>query len=332
MRQGWRLALVLVLVSTGAYAQEEAAASALFDRGLSEMKAGRYDTGCPALVESYRLDPRTGTLFTVAECEAKWGHIATAVTHYEDYLERFRKMAPDQQRGQRGREKIAEAQMAALRPDIPTLVIELPKDAPKDVKVTRDGVAIGRASLGIALPIDPGEHVLAVSLQDGAAHEQKVTLSRGEKKTLVLELPAPPIVTPRVPDQPPTASPRVEPEGAKHVEPPPVDEPKSGSHVGWSVATLGLGVAGAAVGAVTGALTIGKKTEIDGHCRDVVCDAIGKAAADDARTLGAVSTTFIVGAVAVAGSVVLFLTEPKHNHARAALAIGPTGGGVSWSW
>lgn len=331
MRRGVRLALAFSLLASSALAQtaqDEAAAAAQFERGLNEMKAGRYDTGCPALAESYRLDSRPGTLFTLAECEAKWGLVASAVAHYDDYLSRFHKMTPDQRRNQRGREKIAENQVKALRGDVPTLEIVLPKDAPASIKVTRDGIVLGRPSIGVALPIDPGEHVIVVTAESGATREQKVTVTRGDQKTVSLELPAAaPITNAPQPQQQP------QPTIAQTVEPPPKEEPKASSHVGWSLAMLAVGVGGLGVGAVTGALTIGKKADLDKHCMNLICDAQGKAAADESKTLGAVSTVaFIVGAVALAGSIVLFATEPKKNKPQAAILIGPTGGGVSWAW
>ena len=79
------LFLVISAPATAA-AQDLAAAEALFSKGLADMEAGRYDAACPAIGESYRLDPRGGTLFTLAECEAKAGKIATAVARYDDAL------------------------------------------------------------------------------------------------------------------------------------------------------------------------------------------------------------------------------------------------------
>ena len=88
-----------------ARAQDVATAEALFNKGMSEMNAGRYPTACPAIEESYRLDPRPGTLFTLAECAAKAGRVATAVSRYEDYLQLFARLAPKDQAKQMGREK-----------------------------------------------------------------------------------------------------------------------------------------------------------------------------------------------------------------------------------
>src|ERR1700733_1971568 len=86
--------LSLAVFPSAASAQQDlAAAEALFNRGLADMTAGKYDTGCPAIGESYRLDPRPGTLFTVAECESKWGHYATASARYDDYLSLYSRLS-----------------------------------------------------------------------------------------------------------------------------------------------------------------------------------------------------------------------------------------------
>jgi hypothetical protein len=61
-----------------------AAAAAQFERGLAAMNGGRYEVACPALAESVRLEPRPGAIFTLAECEAQWGHHASADAHYAD--------------------------------------------------------------------------------------------------------------------------------------------------------------------------------------------------------------------------------------------------------
>jgi hypothetical protein len=53
----------------GAAQDAKAAAKALFDRGIDERDAHRYESACPALAESYELDPRPGTLLYLAECE-----------------------------------------------------------------------------------------------------------------------------------------------------------------------------------------------------------------------------------------------------------------------
>ncbi len=178
--------LVFLALSTAhaapAAAQDIAVAEALFDRGLADMKAGKYETGCKALAESQRLDPRPGTLFTLATCEADWGHIATAVSRFRDYLALYNTLSSEKKASQGERPKVAEETRARLSPDVPQLTLSLPKDAPAGTVVERNGEIVAASTLGIALPVDPGEQVLTVKTPSGAAREQRITIVKGEKK------------------------------------------------------------------------------------------------------------------------------------------------------
>src|SRR4051812_14269869 len=100
--------LVPFALAAPAAAQDIAAAEALFKRGLVDMEAGRYETGCKAIAESQRIDPHLGTLFTLAMCESRWGHTATAMTRFGEYLTRYERLAPDQQANQGERPKVAK--------------------------------------------------------------------------------------------------------------------------------------------------------------------------------------------------------------------------------
>src|SRR5689334_17098441 len=87
--------LLAALVSAPAFAQtdkEKATSDKLYQEGLAKMLEGAFDAGCPKLAESQRLFPRPGTLFTLAECEAKAGRPATAISHYRAYLKLFAEM------------------------------------------------------------------------------------------------------------------------------------------------------------------------------------------------------------------------------------------------
>ncbi|WP_437587015.1 hypothetical protein [Sorangium sp. So ce1000] len=116
-------------LSAPAAAQDIAAAEALFERGLTDMQAGRYETGCKALAESERIDPQPGTLFTLASCEAQWGRIATAVARFKDYLARFEQMTPVEQARQGERPKLARQERDRLLPQVPRLALSLPAGA-----------------------------------------------------------------------------------------------------------------------------------------------------------------------------------------------------------
>lgn len=304
------LAFLTVLSAAPAtsWAQDLAAADALFNKGLADMEAGRFDTACPAIGESYRLDPRGGTLFTLAECEAKAGKIATAVARYEDYLQFFSRLTPQQQKKQLGREKIAAEQKQALSQDVPLLTLILPPTAPQDTHVLRDGVELARPALGIPLPVDPGEHVIVVQVPGQPPSEHRVTLLKKEKKTLQLEVK----VVKKV--EPPPPGPKVE------IPPPPPEPPSntgpSGRRVGAYVLG-GVGVASLVIGGVTGGMVFAKKGTITSNCDGPDCNRTGFDAVNGAKTLGLVSTvTFIAGGASLVTGAVLFFTEPKNPRAK----------------
>src|SRR5690242_13425871 len=103
--RGVTAAVAAAVVTIAAVAPEARAQGgspqAQFDYGLAEMEAGRYATGCPALAESYRLDPHPGVLFTLAECENRAGKLASALTHYDAYRDLYAHMSEAEKGRQR---------------------------------------------------------------------------------------------------------------------------------------------------------------------------------------------------------------------------------------
>lgn len=303
------LGAAIALSAAPAGAQDIAAAEALFNRGLADMEAARYETGCPALAESQRLDPRPGTLFTLATCEARWGRVATAVTRYRDYLATFRALPPDRRAQQGQRPRVAEAELEKLAPDVPELTLTLPAGVAPGTVVKRDGEVVAEAALGIPLPVDPGEHEISTETPGGAAWRQRITIARGEKKTVALEVRAAPAATPKGPDAGPAA-------------------PPSGPS-GRRIATYalgGAGVVGIVIGGVLGGLSLGQKDVFEEHCGaglgladETACDQTGIDAVAGARALGIGSTVGLaVGVAAVGAAAVLLFTEPAPRRASAA--------------
>lgn len=290
---------VIGMFAKSAFAQDAAAAEALFNKGVAEMEAGHFDVACPALAESQRLDPRPGTMFTLAECEAKAGKIATALVHYEDYLRAAELLPGPQKQRHAQRMDIAKTKKASLAPDVPILTLTLPKNAPPDTKVSRDGTELTAASLGIALPVDPGEHVIAITVPGGERIEQKITLARREKRTVELTI------------KNPNSGVGVAPTASAAVETPDMGDGPSGRRIA-SYVIGGVGIAGLALGGVMGGLALSSKGVVDEHCPNKICDAEGAKALEEGRTTSLVSTIGLgVGAAGVATAVILFLTEPK---------------------
>ena len=276
------------------------AAQTQFDYGLAEMEAGRFASGCPALAESYRIDPHPGVLFTLAECENKWGKIASAFTHYEAYIDLFAHMSDEQKAHQRGRDRIAAAQRDALRPMLPQLAIALPAGAPPGTTVTRDGDPLGAPSLGVALPVDPGEHVIVAKTPDGVRHETRVTLERGQRRNVVLDLSA---------TAPPTSTSTSTPTPTATATPTPTPTEAGNPLRTWAWIAGGIGLAGIAVGSIAGAVVMNDASTIHSQCpSDQSCSPSGLSAASQSRTFGAISDVgFAVGGAGLVTSLVLFL-------------------------
>jgi hypothetical protein len=301
VRTALAVAMAATVVAPGVARAQAGTAQAQFDFGLAEMEAGRYASGCPALAESYRLDPRPGVLFTLAECENKWGRSASALTHYEAYVDVFARMRDDEKAHQRGRDKVALAQRDGLRRVVPELAIALPPSAPGGTTVMRDGVPLGAPSLGVPLPVDPGEHLVVARTPDGVLHEARLTVGPGEHRALVVDLsavPAPPRLAP-----PSSLSPVV-------VTPP---APAASPARTWAWVAGGIGLAGLAAGALGGAVVLGDKSTIGAQCSpDRTCSPSGLTAAGQARTFGLVSDTgFAVAGAGLTASLVLVLLSPS---------------------
>lgn len=296
-------------------AQDAATAAALFDKGLAEMQAKRFDAACPALAESYRLDPQPGALFTLAECFAEGGKVASASARYDEYLDLFSRMTPGQQAGQRGRDKIALQKKQALQPRIPTLTLMLPKDAPAGTRVKRDGVVLNAPAIGTPLPVDPGEHVIATIVPNGPEHEQRISIAEAEKKEFTVEIelpPAPPVDSaPATSASAPVAASTTSPPAATTAAPPTtVPASSGGSGKTWGWITTGIGIAGVGVGSVFGLMALQKKGDADSECKDLACSSDGMKAVEDGRSHALISTIgFGVGAAGLLTGIILFATS-----------------------
>jgi hypothetical protein len=176
------------------------AAEALFRSGLRDMLAGRYEQGCPDLRESFRLDPRPGTLFTLAECEAKAGRIATAVALYGDFLTSVDGLPPSARTRHKDRVAVARTEKAALEPDVPSLTVRLAEGSAAAAIIRRDGVVLDKTTLGASTPIDPGEHTFEVEV-GSSKKQQSLTIGRREQKEIVLDATLPPPAAPQPPPE-----------------------------------------------------------------------------------------------------------------------------------
>lgn len=288
-------------VGAPAYAQatDPAAAEALFREGRALSDAGDIAGACAKFRESGRLDPAVGTTFNIADCEERLGRLARAWTLFGEVTQRL--PATDK------RHAVAQKRAAALEPRLPKLSVKLDASAPAGTRVVRDGVELGSASLGTALPVDPGEHVVVVSAPGRADRQFKLIISEREIRTLEVAAGA-------AQESSGVAQPVV---GGGQVDVQPAPRSKS-PVLGYVLG--GIGVAGFVTGAVAGALVLQRKGVVDEHCDDAKrCDDEGLDAASSGKTLGVITTVGLVtGVVGVGAGTYLILSAGSREDARAA--------------
>jgi hypothetical protein len=280
--------------ATKSPARDPAAAEALFEQGRRALEQNDLETACAKFAESQSLDPAVGTLMNWATCEERKGLIATAWQHWRAALAEL--PADDD------RLAFARQRVAALEPRLPYLTITLAPSAPSDTRVERDGVALGRASLGTALPVDPGTRSIAVRAPGFEPRTLQLTIAEGEKKRLEVA-PGDPL---------PAAAPS---DSA-------ASNASSQSTIGWAL--IGAGAAGVITGVVTGLMLNAKRDDVEANCLPEGCNSTGLDAASDGKTLLVVNAVgWGVGIAGLGAGAYLVLSSPQTSHS-------PSGFGLSY--
>jgi hypothetical protein len=277
-------------------AQAQTTAETLFDEGRELMAKGDYARACPKLAESQRLDPGGGTILNLALCHEAQGKKATAWAEFKDAI------AYAIRDGRQNRERMAREHVAKLEPTLNRISVKPAADARvPGLEIRVDGVAIGEAAWESPTPIDPGEHV--VSAVAPGYREWTTTIKVDDKVDLL------PIAIPRLEEKPP--EPVVTGPGTTIA---PLPAPKmSGARRGVIFAGYGIGVAGVAIGAIFGVLTVSKRSSSDRTCAtDTTCDAQGVINNNAAIFDSWVSTAaFGVGLAGAAVGTFALLTAPS---------------------
>jgi hypothetical protein len=303
------LGCAAVALTLDAAAQENAKPSAsdraqqLFDGGVKDMLAGRYERGCASIAESHKIDPRPGTVFTLAECHARAGKLASALRSYALYLALVEVMPEEQSRAHRERAAIARAERNRLNPQVPKLTVSWSGAPPPGASVALDGVVLDEMQMRRPQAVDPGEHVVTYRDARGRSGERRVTISQDQSARVVLPSPAGPTPNARGPALPDRKAEAAGPSSARR---------------SWTYLIGGVGIAGLVLGSVTGTMALmRKKNEVDEHCEDVsadvvACDEQGLSAAESGQSLALTSTiAFAVGIAGLGTAATLLLTEPK---------------------
>jgi hypothetical protein len=280
-------ALAFSAVPAAAQPRDPAAADALFKEGRAAANRGDWPTACAKFEQSQDLDPAAGTLANLATCEEHLGRLTQSLAHARAAIAQL-------PRGD-SRIPIVKKLAADLEKRIARLTIRVAADVPDGSRVVLDGTEIPAASLGGALPVDPGNHTL--SLFAAGRRERRVASSEPSTSEAPLTTPA---------------------------------SSGSGARVAGFVIG-GLGVASLVVGGITGGMVIAKKQTVEQHCdTKKACDPQGLDAGSSGKTLATVSTiTVAAGAALLAtGVVIILVSGNKHPKATVGATATTSGGSV----
>lgn len=174
----WFLLPATVLAQTETRA---AVAEALYRQARDLMAAGKFDEACPKFAESQRLDPATGTLLNLAACHEKQGKLATAWLEYSDAQMAARRDARED------RVEFARARAQELESRLSRLTLTLAPGADDAaLEIELDGASIGRAVVGAATPVDPGQHTVRVSAPGKKPWSASVEIAPAQQQSLLI--------------------------------------------------------------------------------------------------------------------------------------------------
>ena len=301
---------------------DEAAAEALFVEAKKLAGQKKYADACPKFAESNRLDRGAGTMIHLGDCYERNHQLASAWATYKEAS------SAAQALNRKDWEKLATQRATSLEPKLAHLTIKVESPVEK-LAVSRDGTDVSSASFGVPIPVDAGDHKIVATAVGFKTYTTTSTVAKDGQSAEV--------VVPRLEADPvaPTAplAPAFVP-AQTNEEPTAEKQPSSRRSIGFVVG--GIGIAGIAVGAVTGLMAIGKKNDATAACpKDGACSNRSAVdSADSAKTLATVSTIgFIAGGALLVGGAVLVATAPKHPKKQTGYrfvpSAGPTGAGLN---
>ena len=299
----WMAAFVLpTLVGRPTNAQtpsrNPAAAQALYDEARRLVNAGSYAEACPKFKESYELEPGGGTLLNLADCYDKAGRTSLSWTTFKEAL-----VAAQRDR-RTDRIDFANQRIASLESRLARLTVSVAGAArAPGLSVTVDGAQLGDAAWGVALPVDPGRHLVRAEAPGKRPFETSVDVPSAKAARESVEIQ-------RLEDVP--AVERPVPSTTSAVAP--VESvTKSGSNsratIGWVVGAVG--VASVGVGSYFGLRAITRWSDRNNQCTPG-CTQGAKDAGDDANQAATIADIGLgVGLAALAAGT--FLVVSGHS-------------------
>lgn len=296
--------------------EELAAARQLFNEGKDLEKQKSYEGALEKFkkVAGVKMTPQVR--FHIALCEENLGHLVEAINGFALAAEEAKRAGSTATEVAENAPKRAEA----LRGRVPTLQLDVTGKVVTS-KILLDGAPVAASQLGVAMPIDPGEH--DVEVQDAAG---KATFHKGLK----LAEKAAESLAITVNDVEVASAPAA-------VAPAPMPPPPERSRAPFFLAG-GVGVASLVASGVFFGLRAGTISTVAASCADPVkytgCKDTTdtRAAMASGKTYSTItSVTLGVGLAGIgAAGILWFVTSPKKAAAptKAGVMLVPTGPGL----
>ncbi|AKT43112.1 hypothetical protein [Chondromyces crocatus] len=260
----------------GAEQQAREVARTFGKRGFELFEAGDYEGAIGQFQQAEENFHAPTHWLLIARSQAKLGRLLEAEKSYKLVLvDELDRSAP---KAFTAAQDSAREELASLRSRIPEVsvdVLGIPEGATAEVFL--DGTRLDAGPRGSRARVDPGSHQVRVTAPTMAPVERDIEVAEGADQRVLVEL------------QPARYSAGVIP----------------------GAIAIGLGAVGLGLGTVTGAMSLSRVGDLDQSCPSKRCSPAEKSIADEARTLGTVSTIgFVAGGVLAAAGVTLLVLRP----------------------
>jgi tetratricopeptide (TPR) repeat protein len=264
-----------------------------FDRGLILYSVGDYKAALEKFLLAFELHPHHKIKYNLGLCYIKLGERAKAAQALEAFV-------------------VGEGE--AIDPGIAKEIAIILEEATAKIavfyfdveakwsEVFVDGESRGRTPLPGGVYVEPGEHSLKVVATDGMEWEAEVDVKAGE--TMEIQIGLADMGFPGLDDD----------GGAARESLPVPEKQKKKIHPAYFYASLGLALALAAAGAVTGGLSVSRASDLDdldAACEELRCDrdedlyAQYEADKDEAYDKASTMADATTGLLAAAGGLAL---------------------------
>jgi hypothetical protein len=329
MRRAAALAAMIMLAPASVVAQtddQRADARAAAEQGAQAFEEGRLEEAVDLFTRAESLVHAPPHLLYIARAQVKLGQLVRARENYRKIeREKLPATAPP---AFHNAQAAAQKELAELEPRIPMVKIVVKGAGEQPVTVSVNGKQLPAAMIGVARPMDPGDHTFTASAPGLAAGPTTAKIPEAARETVELELVASAGATPAggVAGSDASRDPVFETSVAAD------SAGTSGMRIA-AYAALGVGVIGVGAGTFFALQSSSKRKDADALCeggcpvskRDEIQGLYDDAGS--AQTLSMVG--FIVGGVGLAGGVTLLLIDPgserEASGVRPWLGLGSAG-------